>query len=307
MKILIVANHNTGKFAPYIVEQVDTLNRLGVEMDYFGVHGKGIRGYLSNLNALKAKINQFKPDLVHAHYGLSGLLANLQRKVPVITTYHGSDIHSKGLILFFSRLSIMLSNYNIFVSAGLLKQSGYRGYKKCLLPCGVDCTTFKPMERKSARELLSWDSDKKYVLFAGAFDNYIKNSPLAKAAIAKIQEAQLIEMRGFSREQVNLVMNAADCLLLTSYREGSPQVIKEALTCGTPIVSVNAGDAKDMLTGIDGCYVSSYDIDDIVSCLRKALSFQGKTNGWERISQRQLDNEQIVKKLYSIYQQVINE
>ena len=45
MKILIVANHNKGFFVPFIVEQVDALKQLGVEIEYYGVHGKGIRGY----------------------------------------------------------------------------------------------------------------------------------------------------------------------------------------------------------------------------------------------------------------------
>ena len=44
MKILIVANHNKGYFVPFIVEQVDALKQLGVEIEYYGVHGKGIRG-----------------------------------------------------------------------------------------------------------------------------------------------------------------------------------------------------------------------------------------------------------------------
>ena len=93
MRVLIVANHNKGYFVPFIVEQVNALKQLGIEVEYFAVHGKGIRGYLSNRSSLIAKIRDYHPDLIHAHYGLSGLLANLQRKVPVVTTYHGSDIH----------------------------------------------------------------------------------------------------------------------------------------------------------------------------------------------------------------------
>ena len=37
MKILIVGNNKSGKFAPFIVEQVDSLRALGVEIEYFGV------------------------------------------------------------------------------------------------------------------------------------------------------------------------------------------------------------------------------------------------------------------------------
>lgn len=304
MKILIVANHNTGSFTPFIVEQVNALRSMGVEVDFFGVHGKGVSGYLSNLPSLKAKIRECKPDLVHAHYGLSGLLANLQRKVPVVTTYHGSDIHSKGLNLFLSRISIRLSAYNIFVSKGLLKISGYQGSNQIVLPCGVDAHAFYPLERAEARKRLGWDTDAKYALFAGAFNNEVKNSQLAKAAIARIPDAQLVELRGYSREQVNLAMNAANCLLMTSINEGSPVVTKEAMACGTPIVSVDVGDVKDTTADVDGCYITSYDESEIANSLKKAFAFQGKTQGRDFIFQRGLVNEQLVKGLLSIYQLV---
>ena len=305
MRILIVANHNPGKYTAFITEQVESIKQLGVEVDYYGVHGKGILGYLSNLSSLKAKIREYHPDLIHAHYGLSGLLANLQRQVPVVTTFHGSDIHEGGRNLLLSRLTIRLSAYNIFVTEKLQRQGGYHGSKQCALPCGVDTKAIFPMEQFEARKLLGWEANEKYVLFAGAFDNEVKNSPLAKAAVALVPDAHLIEMRGYSREQVNWAMNAANCLLMTSYREGSPQVVKEALTCGTPIVSVDVGDVKEVTDGIDGCYVTSYDAQKIADNLQFAFVFQGKTKGPQRIVERNLSNELVAKQIIEIYQKVI--
>lgn len=304
MKVLIVANHNKGYFVPFIIEQVDALKRLGVEVDYYGVHGKGIRGYLSNRSSLMARIREYRPDLIHAHYGLSGLLANLQRVVPVVTTYHGSDIHEGGKNLFFSRLSIWLSSYNIFVTEYLQKQAGFNTGKQCVVPCGIDTIAIHPMDRIEARRQLGWELDAKYVLFAGAFDNEVKNSLLAKTAIAHIPDARLMEMRGFSREQVNWAMNAANCLLMTSHREGSPQVVKEALTCGTPIVSVDVGDVKDVTSGVEGCYITTYDANDLAEGLKKAIAFQGKTKGPQRIADRGLSNDQIANHILEIYNNV---
>ena len=306
MRVLIVANHNKGYFAPFIVEQVDALKQLGIDVEYFGVHGKGIRGYLSNYSALKAKIHEYHPDLIHAHYGLSGLLANLQRMIPVVTTYHGSDIHEGGRNLFFSRLAIRLSAYNIFVTEQLQKQAGYHGNNQCALPCGIDTITIHPMERTEARKQLGWETDGKYVLFAGAFDNAVKNSPLAKAAAAWVSDIHLIEMRGFTRNQVNLIMNASNCLLMTSFREGSPQVVKEALECGTPIVSVDVGDVKEVTSGIEGCYVTSYDAHDIAHAIDLTFSFHGKTTGHQRIIERGLSNEFVANRIFDIYNSIIN-
>lgn len=306
MRILIVANYNTGAFSPFVREQVDAIKQFGVEVDFYGIQGKGIVGYLSNLNSLKNKIRIFQPDIIHAHYGLSGLLANLQRKVPVVTTYHGSDIHSKGRNLFFSRMSMWLSSYNIFVTEKLQKQAGYNGSKQCVLPCGVDTTAIYQIDRTDARKQLGWRLDGKYVLFAGAFDNAVKNSPLAKEVVAKLKKVELVEMRGFNRQQVNLVINAADCLLMTSHREGSPQVIKEAMSCGTPIVTVNVGDVQEQLNGMDGCYVAkTYEPDELAEALLRAFNFEGRTAGRQAIFSAGLDNSQIAKRLVVIYKKCV--
>ena len=305
MKVLIVANNKPGNFSPFVMEQVEALTKLGVEFDFFGVSGKGIFGYLSNLRPLKKKIHEFQPDLLHAHYGLSGLLANLQRTVPVVTTYHGSDVHSKGLNLFISKLTARSSAYNIFVSPKLLKLTDYRGENKSVIPCGVNTTTFFPVERAEARKQLGWDANGTYILFAGAFDNEVKNSALAKAAISLLPNVRLMELRGYSREQVNLVMNAANCLLMTSHREGSPQVIKEAMTCGTPIVSVNVGDVKELLEGVDNCYITTYDANEIATKIQQAIAFNGKTNGPKCIIDKGLSNEIVVNKILEIYQKLV--
>ena len=305
MRILIVANHNTGKYTTFITEQVESIRQLGVDVDFFGVHGKGILGYLSNLGALKAKIRDYRPDLIHAHYGLSGLLANLQRKVPVITSYHGSDIHTGGRTLFFSQAAIRLSAYNIFVSNKLLEQSGYKGTKHCIIPCGIDIHTFHPVERAIARKSLGWDADSVYILFGGAFANKVKNYPLAQAAVSQIEGAQLMEMRGYTRDQVNLAMNAANCLLVTSFREGGPLVNKEAMACGTPVVAVRVGDVEETMTGVDGCYVTSHDVNEVAVCLKRAVLFQGKTKGRQRIIDLGLPMEQIAKQIIALYNKIV--
>lgn len=305
MKVLIVANNKPGHFSPFVMEQVEALKKLGVEFDFFGVDGKGASGYLANLIPLKKKIHEFQPDLLHAHYAHSGLLANLQRTVPVVTTYHGSDIHSGGLNLSISKVTARYSAYNIFVSPWLLELSGYHGENKSVIPCGVSTTTFYPMERAEARKQLGWDVNETYVLFAGAFENEVKNSTLAKAATSLLPNVSLVELRGYSREQVNLVINAANCLLMTSHREGSPVVIKEAMACGTPIVSVDVGDVKEVLAGVDGCFISTYDVKNVATHLKQALKFEGKTNGPQSIMEKGLSNELIVKQVLEIYNHVL--
>ena len=305
MKILVIASYNKGRFAPFIVEQAEALKRLGCEVEYFGLKGKGLKGYLKNLPSLKKKIKAWKPDVVHAHYGLSGLLANLQHRVPVVTTYHGSDINDSKARRF-SLFAMRLSAWNIFVSSKTLEIAQPKK-KFTLQPCGIDLSELQLTERQVARQRLKLDNAKKYVLFAGAFDNTVKNAPLAKEAVELLNcsNVELLELKGYSREEVTLLMCAADALLMTSFTEGSPQVIKEAMACGCPLVSVDVGDVKERIAGVEGCYVAeTRNAEELSGLLRNALAFEGRTKGREKIIADGLDNCQVAEKLMEVYRKM---
>ena len=306
MKILIVANQNTGKMSPFVVEQMAALRKEGCVVDTYGVVGHGVLGYLKNLPALKEKIKECKPDIVHAHYGLSGLLATLQKDVPVVITYHGSDIHSRGILLELSRVAMRRAAYNVFVTEKLRLIAGYNKDNYCVQACGLNLDEFIVRSREEARAELGWKVGVKKVLFSSSFERTVKNAPLAKAAMDLVPKAELVELKGFNRHQVQLAMNAADCLLLTSLNEGSPTVIKEAMAVGTPIVSVDVGDVSDVTVGTTGCFISkSYNADELAGLIRKALAFEGKTNGRERIIELGLSNDLIAKRLMGIYNLII--
>lgn len=305
MRVLVVASYNRGRFAPFIKEQAIALQATGCEIDFFGLQGKGLRGYLKNLPTLNLKIKTFRPDIVHAHYGLSGLFANLQRKAPVVVTYHGSDINEKS-VLRFSKISMWLSAWNIFVSRKTLEIANPK-QKFELLPCGVDLTDLQLTIKVEAKQQMYLDENKKYILFAGAFDNEVKNASLAKMSFALLNDenVELIELKGYSRDEVTLLMCAVDALLMTSFSEGSPQVIKEALACGCPIVSVDVGDVKERVKDVEGCFVAATrESEELENLLRKALAFEGKTKGREKIIADGLDNQRVALQLVEIYKKV---
>ena len=359
MKILIVASDKNGRFAPFIEEQIAALETRGMEVLRYGITGKGIIGYLRELPALRRAIRQHRPDIIHAHYGLSGLLANLQRRVPVVTTYHGSDINVPS-ILRFSKIAMRLSAHNIFVSKrNVLIALGDRANDECkvesvkckgtensgaekqtstpytlhptpkntLLPCGVNIPLpWSELQTQRVEQLTlnQWvhgklDKEVKYVLFAGAFDNAVKDPELAKSVIAVYnlsfansqspianRQIELIELKGYTREQVTALMYNCQALLLTSKTEGSPQVVKEAMACGCPIVSVDVGDVAERTSGVEGCYVvPTREPKDIAEALQKALAFGRRTNGRERIIEMGLSNEQVAKLLEGIYANVL--
>ena len=310
MRLLIVCSYKPNLqegCVPFIREQVEALREQGCECAYFYIKGKGMLGYLREVPGLRKKIREWQPDIVHAHYGLSCLVANLaMRRVPVVSTYHGSDINVKS-VRRFSKMAIRLSAWNIYVSKRNMALVGAVDGKKCsLIPCGVSLSDDQLQSRSEARKALGWDATDKKVLFAGAFDNDVKQPELAKAAIALLNGVELVELKGYSRSEVNMLMCAANCLLMTSRTEGSPQVVKEAMACGCPIVSVDVGDVSERTEGVEGCYVvKSREPKDIVSALEKAIAFEGKTNGREKILEYGLTNEIVAKKIIKIYGNII--
>lgn len=302
MKILIVASFNKGFFAPFILEQSEALEKMGQTVHFFGIQGHGIWGYVRNYKGLKRIIQDYKPDVIHAHYGLSGLLSVLQRRVPVVTTFHGSDINNRK-VLPFSRLAMKLSAFTIFVSQKNV-DIARPTEKFALLPCGVNTDNFRMLSKHNARLQLHLDTTKTYVLFAGSFSNRVKNPELAEKAIALLNNVELIELKGYSRVEVNYLMHAVDAALMTSHSEGSPQFIKEVMACGCPLVSVDVGDVKEITAGVDGCYLVSRDPKQIAEKLQLAIDFKGRTQGRQRIMELGLSNDLVAKKLIDIYVQI---
>lgn len=303
MKVLIVASYNKNRFVPFVKEQAEALQKVGCIVDFYGVVGKGVRGYLSALPVLKQKISDFKPDVIHAHFGLCGLLANLQRKVPVVTTYHGCDINNIKLRPL-SFPSLLLSKYNIFVSKNQKnKVSWILGKNADVIPCGVNTDFFVPQDKKDARERLKLPLDKTLILFSSTFARPEKNAILAKDSVSLLKNVELLELDGYTREEVFLLMNAVDCGLLTSIREGSPQFTKELLSCRRPIVSTNVGDVAEQFKDVEGVFIGEFDANDIAEKIQKAISFNEIVlpDNWNE----KYDNKSIALKLISIYTNVL--
>lgn len=318
MKILIVASDKNGHFAPFIEEQISALQACNAEIIRYAVTGKGISGYLHELPQLKRMIRQDKPDVIHAHFGLCGLLATLASigmHTPVVVTYHGCDINAKKNRPF-SQMAMRLSAWNIFVShrqmlnAFSTEKRAHKHTNWSIIPCGIDTYLF---DSENCCE--QWFDDrftnKNYVLFAGSYTEPVKCAALAKQTIEVYNQnhpdspIEMIELRGYTRDEVVTLMHKCKTLLLTSIREGSPQVVKEAMACGCPIVSVDVGDVAERLDQMEGGYViPTRDPHEIAKALEDSIDF-GRTKGREKLLADGLDNFQISKKLIDIYTKIV--
>lgn len=301
LKVLFVLGGNSSAM-PFITEQAESLKKLGLEIDEFKIIGKGAGGYLRSLRNLRKLIKNGGYSIVHAHYGLSGVLAVLQRIAPVVITYHGSDINQKyvrGLSLLAGRLSAA----NIYVSGALMKKAG-DPKNAYVIPCGIDTDLFMPIEKKLAKKQLNLEDNKKYILFSSNFDNPVKNFELARSSIAKLnlEGIEVLELKGLSRDEVALTMNAAEVLLMTSFSEGSPQVVKEALACNLPVISTDVGDVADQLEGIANSYIVPFDKEDIAAKLALVLGVEQIFDSRSRVLKLSLD--EIANEVLAIYQKV---
>jgi|WetSurMetagenome_2_1015567.scaffolds.fasta_scaffold19084_3 teichuronic acid biosynthesis glycosyltransferase TuaC len=308
LRVLIVCSGNSMNIPPFIIEQAESLKSIGVVYDIFTIKGKGLLGYLKNYFPLLKKVNYYKPTILHAHYGLSGLLAGLQRRVPVIITLHGSDVNLNRNLLF-SKIASCLAKHTIVVNNKMVEKLKLN--KKCsIIPCGISLEQCYPIDIILSRKMMDFDINKKYILFSSSFDRVEKNYKLAEESIKLlVEKCLLIELKEYSREQVTLLLNACDVALSTSTSEGSPQFIKEALACNCPIVSTNVGDVKWLIENTEACYLCNFMPNDVAEKIQTAFKFSGKRdkiNNRRRITELGLDSETIAKRIIEVYNEVIS-
>ncbi|MEI6555554.1 MAG: glycosyltransferase family 4 protein [Paludibacter sp.] len=305
MKILIVCSANSGKIMPFITEQGNKLVEFGCEVDYFTISSKGINGYLSHLGELKTKLKEKKYDIVHAHFGLSGALAVMQRRVPVVITFHNGETLTKLGNLISSTASLF-SAYNIYVAEHIYQLTYFKKPRKSMiLPCGINLDELELIPKAEAAKQMNLPKDKINILFGGVFANLRKNVKLANEAINLLanDNINLIEMKGYTRKEVNALFCGVDLMLLPTKSEGSPQVVKEAMACNCPIVATDVADIKVLLNGTEGCYLTTFEPVDVAEKIKLAIAFGKRTTGRDSVSN--YDNKIIVKKITDVYAKII--
>jgi teichuronic acid biosynthesis glycosyltransferase TuaC len=315
MKVLVITNMyptpNMPYFGTFVKEQVESLRKNGIEIDLLVVNSnKYARGHWTKLNYLWAfprlwtRLLTHRYDLIHAHYVFSGIIARAQFLYPVVLTHHGSQVFQgwqAPLCRFISRFV----DRTIVMSAEM-KQRGRLG-KASVIPCGIDFELFKPMPKEQARQELGLPPDKKLVLFVGQYYNPVKRWDIVQAAMKLLQESNPdTELVLVAKQPISVVpkyMSACDVLVLVSDGEGSPQVIKEAMACHLPIVSVPVGDVPEVINGTEGCFLCTQEPRDVADKLTQALRWGKRTNGRDNI--RHLEIGTTSRKIIALYDEVV--
>ena len=250
-------------------------------VDNFLVKGN----YLNAVVALKDKIREFKPDIVHAHFGLSAITAELQSVVPVVTTFHNGETLNWHVNLMSSLMSLR-AKHVIYVAQHIRDLSYFKARNYSIIPCGVPMEQMVISPKAEARKQLGWNPNKKYILFGGACGNLRKNYALLRDAVVilynqkkykkntknNFSEADTmqwmpveggeqygdivcIEMKGVSRAECVLRMCGADLFALPSHSEGSPQALKEAMAVNCPCLATDIADVRYLFGNEPGHWI----------------------------------------------------
>jgi len=259
---------------------------------------------------LRRAIDAFRPDLVHAHFGgLTGFMCLLAARTPLVVTYGGNDINPypspRWLVTWLlSQCTALKADRIICVSEQLNRRLWFGKSRADVIPRGVDTSIFSASPPGEARTRLGWDPAERIVLFNNN-EPRIKRLDLAEAAVDVARKAcadiRLMVLDGtVPPERMPEVLNASDCLLVTSDSEGSPNIVKEAIACGLPVVSVDVGDVRERLGGIEPSRVVARDPEVIGKALADVLREGRRSNGPERVADISLSS--VARRVLSVYE-----
>ena len=314
-RVLVVTNlwptEADPSFGTFVKAQMESLRPLGVEFDVLFVNGRESRwNYLRGIWRVRKQLRGNRYDLIHAHFGLSGWVALWQFRVPMVVSFMGDDVlghptrsgritlgghllRSSGCILARLVTSVIVKSRQM--ASKLRRPSAH------VIPNGVDLNLFRPMEQAQAREVLHLDPGNKYVLFPYNPKEARKRFDLIQAAVSLAREhvpnLELLVVHGLPQEQLPLYMNAADLLVMASMLEGSPNAVKEAMATNLPVITVDVGDAADLIGSTAGCHLVRREKAAIAEKVVEVCGHGGRTNGRERIQKLSLKAvaEQIVE------------
>ena len=313
MKVLIVARSgNQTIFKPVVQNQFDSISSdiSGIQFYVFPVVGTGILSYFKCIPNLFSILRNLKPDLIHAHYSFSGILASLTyMKSSIVVSLMGSDVEGgrlrKILIFFFAKFfwkRIIVKSESLKTKTGLSSA--------IIIPNGVDINKFRPLDQEQCKRKLLWKIDQKQILFMADPSRQEKNYELALRSfnILNSPNTELKVVFDIEPNMVPLYINAADVIILTSLWEGSPNIIKEAMACNRPIVATKVGDIEWLFGNEAGHYLSEFTPEDMDNKLEQAISYAKifkNTIGRKRIESLGLDSISISKRIEKVYWDVI--
>lgn len=326
MRVLQITTNYPTKANPifgiFMKEQVESLEKYGVENTIFFSNGSetgvgmrygGLRTHIKSIFKLQRHLLAHKYDVIHCHSAISGLLLLLSGGAffhkCVISFQNDPEKEMDGLVFRFV--------YPFFNTVIVKKPNKYMDRKKIVyLPNGCNTDFFQPIDKNNCKKQLGLLPSKRYILFVDSNagkkriqkrrDRFEEVMRMLKQDYGHNNIEELV-MIGVERDLVPIWVNSCDLHLLTSNHEGSPNSVKECLACNVPVVSTDVGNVMDLLSNIEGCYVS--DIEEPKEIARLAdLSLKGYPYSGIRDAfiSKGLDIDSVARRIVAIYSSLTN-
>lgn len=297
------------------------------------------------VHRLTSLIDEVNPDIIHTHdfrSNIFGLIAASMRGKPVVSTVHGwiaNDIKGKVYVFldkialrFFSLIiavsdrtrrlvertgvskdkiavisnALRLDQYVIDRSSSTFRQELGIKPHTALIACIGRLSPEKGQHAflMAARELAQEFDHVKFVL--------VGIGPIQEQLERYVMENGLSEwivFCGYRSDMIN-IYNGVDLVVQSSYTEGMPNVVLEALLMGVPVIATDVGGTGEVIeAGKSGVLIKPGSVSAIVEQIRNFLRnpsmFRAMAMLGRQMVEEKFDHRKRVEKLAGIYRDVM--
>lgn len=319
MKVLHITNAFPYKGHPeygcFIKEQIDSLDdRVSSKVLFINAHKNGTLEYLKALRKIKDGAKDV--DIIHCHHLFSFIAykLSLSSGKPVVLSFL-NDWTKEVKLNIPEWLKHIICKFFVDKPQSVIFKSFIPkflvGERYKFLPNGVDSDFFKIMSVEECKQKLSLDVDSLYILFVSSKNLYRnqKRYDIFEKTIDILQRKypsynyKPLTMSIDDRVTALLKFNSASLHLLCSDYEGSPNSVKEALSCGVPVVARPAGSVEDVIQGVPHCKISySSTPDDLAELIHDILSYPlNRSDIRNALVDKKISRDEIALKLFKIY------
>lgn len=306
-------------------------------------------------DSVPAKVAQLNPDIINLHWILNGFvqIESLRKfDQPLVFTLHdmwaftGGCVHSLDCDRYtnecgscpqlgstksrdlsrwvwgrkaraWKNLDLTVVTPSNWLAESARSSSLFKDKRVEVVPNGLDVETYRPVDRRLARQLLGLPLDKKIILFGAWSLSHWKGFHLLQGALQSLSmsgwhdKLELV-LFGFSEPEepidlgikahylgrlyddisLALVYSAADVKVVPSLVESFGLTACESLACGTPVVAFNVSGLRDIIDHKQNGYLATpFEIEDLAQGIVWILEDDDRRNRLSKRAREKVEKE----------------